>query len=77
MKRTTRPNWLTDDEVEREIEKLRDSEFVKLARKEERIRVQRRQYLYTLRQYEKKGKALAEAGITMEDLQALADGDEE
>ena len=77
MKKTTRPNWLTDDEVEREIEKLRDSEFVKLARKEERIRVQRRQYLYTLRQYEKKGKALAEAGITMEDLQALADGDEE
>ena len=77
MKKTTRPNWLTDDEVEREIEKLRDSEFVKLARKEERIRVKRRQYLYTLRQYEKKGKALAEAGITMEDLQALADGDEE
>lgn len=77
MKKTTRPNWLTDDEVEREIEKLRESEFVKLARKEERIRVQRRQYLYTLRQYEKKGKALAEAGITMEDLQALADGDEE
>ena len=77
MKKTTRPNWLTDDEVEREIEKLRESEFVKLARKEERIRVQRRQYLYTLRQYEKKGKALAEAGITMKDLQALADGDEE
>ena len=77
MKKTTRPNWLTDDEVEREIEKLRESEFVKLARKEERIRVQRRQYLYTLRQYEKKGKALAEAGITMEALQAIANGCEE
>jgi hypothetical protein len=77
MKKTMRPNWLTDDEVEKEIAELQSSEFVKLARKEERIRVQRRQYLYTLRQYEKKGKALAEAGITMEALQAIANGEEE
>lgn len=77
MKKTMRPNWLTDDEVEKEIAELKSSEFVKLARKEERIRYQRRQYLYTLRQYEKKGKELAKAGITMEALQAIANDEEE
>ena len=50
---------LTDEQVEQEIEKLQGSPLVKLARKEERIRYVRRQYLYTLRQYEKKGKELA------------------
>lgn len=58
--------FLTDEQVEEEIAKLQDSPLVKLARKEERIRYQRRQYLYTLRQYEKKGKELAASGITME-----------
>ena len=27
-------NWLTDEQVEREIESLRNSEYVKLAKKE-------------------------------------------
>ena len=65
---------LTDEQVEKEIAKLVDSPLVKLARKEERIRYQRRQYLYTLRQYEKKGKELEKAGITMEILEKLAKG---
>lgn len=65
---------LTDEEVELEIEKLRDSEYVRLARKEERIRYRRRQYLYILRNYEKKGRELAKSGITMELLEALANG---
>ena len=68
---------LTDEQVEREIEKLKDSPLVKLARKEERIRYVRRQYLYTLRQYEKKGKELAKSGITMEILERLAKGCED
>ena len=67
-------NYLTDEQVEVEIAKLQKSALVKLARKEERIRYQRRQYLYTLRMYEKKGKELAKSGITMEILERLAKG---
>ena len=64
-------DWLTDEQVEKEIEKLQGSPLVKLARKEERIRYKRRQYLYTLRNYEKKGKELQKAGITLEMLYNL------
>ncbi len=62
---------LTDEQVEEEIARLRDSEFVRLAKREKRIRDRRRQYLYQLRSYEKKGRALAEAGITLETLNCL------
>ena len=65
---------LTDEQVELEIKKLQASPLVKLAKKEERIRYKRRQYLYYLRQFEKKGKELAKAGITMEMLDNLAKG---
>lgn len=67
-------DFLTDEQVEKEIKKLQESPLVKLAKKEERLRYKRRQYLYGLRQYEKKGKDLAEAGITMEMLDNLAKG---
>lgn len=70
-------DFLTDEQVEQEIKKLQHSPMVKLARKEERIRYARRQYLYTLRMYEKKGKELAKAGITMEVLDRLAKGEED
>ena len=62
---------LTDAQVEQEIKKLQQSPFVKLAKKEEQIRYRRRQYLYYLRQFEKKGKELAEAGITIEILEKM------
>lgn len=62
---------LTDAQVEQEIERLRESPLVKLARKEERIRYRRRQYLYVLRNYEKKGRELEKAGITLEMLDNL------
>ena len=62
---------LTDEQVEVEIERLIESPHVKLARKEERIRYRRRQYLYQLRNYEKKGKELEKAGITLEILYGL------
>lgn len=64
-------DFLTDNEVELEIERLLDSPMVKLAKKDELIRYRRRQYLYKLRGYEKKGKELANAGITIEMLEAL------
>lgn len=63
--------YLTDEQVEREIERLTESPLVKLAKKDELIKYRRRQYLYKLRGYEKKGKELAESGITMEILEAL------
>ena len=72
-----RENWLSDEQVEEEIEKLQGSPLVKLARKEQRIRYKRRQYLYMLRNYEKKGKELAAAGITLEMLYDLEKSCEE
>ena len=62
---------LTDMQVEQEIARLNQSPYVKLARKEEKIKYRRRQYLYCLRQYEKKGKELANAGITIEILENM------
>ena len=70
--------YLTDEQVEAEIERLKKSNFVKLAKKDEQIRYRRRQYLYGLRQYEKKGKELAKAGITIEMLERMdTEGDQE
>lgn len=63
---------LTDEQVEQEIERLTKSPMVALARYEQRIRYRRRQYLYQLRDLEKKGRALEKAGITREVLEALS-----
>ena len=65
-------DYLTDEQVEKEIERLQDSPLVALARKEARLRYRRRQTLYNLRNLEKKGKELTEAGITMEILESMA-----
>ena len=67
----TKKAMFTDDQVEKEIARLKEDEFVKLAKREEAIRTRRRQYMYTLRCYEKKGKELAEKGITIELLEKL------
>lgn len=64
---------LTDEQVEQEIERLQQSPYVKLANKERRVRTRRRQYLYGLRQLEKKGKELAAAGFTMENLEDFSE----
>lgn len=66
-------DFLTDDQVEAEIERLRASDMVKLARKEARVRYQRRQVLYNLRALEKRGRELRAAGITVDILQALGE----
>lgn len=57
--------FLTDVQVEKEIDRLTKSHLVALARRE------RRQYLYLLRDLEKIGKALQAAGIDMEVLDAM------
>ena len=67
---------LTDEQVEQQIEKLLDSYHVQLAKKEERIRYRRRQYLYKLRGLERHGKELEAAGITPEILDILDSGTE-
>ena len=66
---------LTDDQVEEEIAKLLESDAVKLAKHEQRLKFRRRQYLYQLRDHEKKGKALMDAGITREMLDAIYKAD--
>lgn len=67
--------FLTDEAVEEEIARLQASPLVKLAKKEERIRYARRQYMYTLRMYEKRGRQLEAEGVTMESLESLRAGD--
>lgn len=62
---------LTDEQVEREIERLSASEAVALARREARLKYRRRQRLYQLRDLEKKGQSLMAAGITREILDAM------
>ena len=64
---------LTDEQVEREIARLQQSQYVKLAEKERRVRTRRRQYLYHLRQLEKKGMELSASGFTMDNLDDLLD----
>lgn len=68
---TSTSNWLTDEQVEAEIARLNASEAVALARREQRLKYRRRQYLYQLRDLEKKGRALLDSGITREVLDAL------
>ena len=66
--------FMSDEMVEEEILRLQNSPLVKLARREEAIRNRKRQYMYQLRMYEKKGMALEAQGITLEELEEL-DGD--
>lgn len=64
--------FLSDEMVDEEILRLQSSVHVKLARREEAIRNRKRQYLYQLRYYEKKGKQLEAQGITLDELDEMA-----
>lgn len=65
------------DKVEKEIERLKQSEHVKLAQREQRIKAdRRRKYLADLRWLEKRGQALAAAGITQDNIQAFVEASE-
>ena len=61
-------NYIPDDQLDAEIERLTNSEAVKLERLEQRIAHKKRQYLYQLRWYEKRGLNLMENGVTMDSL---------
>lgn len=63
--------FLTDEQVEMEIERLKVSPAVALAKQEQATKMRRRQYMYQLRWLEKRGKELAKIGITPDDLAAM------
>ena len=67
-------NYLTDAQVEEEIERLTNSPEVQLARQEQRIKYRRRQYMYQLRNMEKRGKELAKQGVTADNLEKVLFG---
>lgn len=60
-----------NDQFKEEIERLKASEFVKLAQKEIRLKNKQRKYLYQLRWMEKHGKELAAKGYTMDNVEAM------
>lgn len=71
---------ITDEQVEIEIDRLMKSDEVKLAKVEQRIKYKRRQYMYQLRYYEKRGKELLKLGISLDNIERIlnvAEEDEE
>ena len=71
MENKKRTRGLTDEQVEQEIERLRHSDAVRLAKKKERYDYRRRQYLYTLRFLEKRGIEMMASGLTEEELDRM------
>lgn len=72
----TNKKW-TDEQVEAEIARLNNSEYVRLARKEKQIKERRRQYMWNLQFLETRGKQLAESGVTFENIEAMLFGAED
>ena len=68
---------LTDEEVELEIARLQESPYVKLAKRDYYVKNRRRKYYWDLTYLEKKGKKLAEEGVTMDTLNKLESDCEE
>lgn len=62
-------DWLTDEQVEEEIERLRFDPMVQLARKEQRLKYRRRSELYKLRNLQKRGMELTANGITYDNIE--------
>ncbi len=62
-------DFMTDEQVEMEIDRMLHSYAVQLAKKEIRIKYKRRQYMYQLRNMEKRGKQLEADGITMSNME--------
>lgn len=67
-------HFLTDEQVEGEIERLTVTPEVRLARQEERLRYKRRQYMYKLRALEKRGRELIAQGVTPENMERMLFG---
>ena len=70
----TKKKAFTDEQVEEEIKRLLESPDVKLAKKAESVKNRRRQYMYSLRTLEKKGKELSKLGVTMNLLEEMERG---
>ena len=68
---------ITDAEVEKEIAELLQDDMVRLAKKEMRLQYKRRQYMYALRSMKRRGEALANDGVTMENIESLMFGQSE
>lgn len=66
---------LTDEQVEMEIARLRQTEEVALAEKEVRLKNRRRIYMSQLRYLEKRGKELKRQGITFDNIKSRLFGD--
>ena len=66
-----RHKFTPEELVETEIERLKQTEAVKLAQKEQRLLMRRRKYLADLRWLEKRGKKLMEDGWTYDTLDLL------
>lgn len=67
MKRKFTPEELVDAEIER----LKKTDAVKLAQKEQRLIHRKRKYLADLRWLEKRGKKLMQEGWTLDTLELL------
>lgn len=66
------PRKITPDElIDSEIARLRSTEAVKLAQKEQRLRNRRQKYLADLRWMEKRGKQLMADGWTLDTIELL------
>ena len=63
---------MTDEMVDAELARLLASPHVKLAKRYEAVKNRKRQYVYQLRYFEKKGKALEAQGITIKELEEMA-----
>lgn len=74
MKTTTTREIMSMEDIENEIARLLNSEAVKLAKKESQVRNRRRNYMYTLRCMERRGRQLMAEGVTINDLEELIHG---
>jgi len=61
----------TLDEIEEEIKRLRESDHVRLYEKHVRLMNKRRTYMNQLRWEERKGKELAESGLTLDNIEEM------
>lgn len=63
--------YTPEELVDAEIERLKKTDAVKLAQKEQRLLYRKRKYLADLRWLEKRGKALMADGWTLDTLELL------
>lgn len=60
-----------EEVVDAEIERLKKTDAVKLAQKEQRLLMRKKKWLYQLRWLEKRGKELMAEGWTLDTLELL------